>query len=555
METNGARRLLDLLIDHGIDTVTGIPGGSILPLYDALHSSPIRHVLARHEQGAAFIAQGIARASGKLGVCLATSGPGATNLLTGLADAWRDSIPLLAITGQVPRAHIGTQAFQEIDIASLARPCCKAVWEIRTAGELDHIVPEAIHCALSGRPGPVLLDIPKDVFLESCAAGSLPSALPTARRQASSLELRTASKLLAASNRPVFYVGGGIHSADAGKALRNFATTRGIPVASTLLGLGALPFDHPLHLGMIGMHGVPAANLALQECDLLIVAGARFDDRATGCLASFAPQAQVIHLDADPAEFGRQRNANATLHGDALAVLEAWHLLDRYEARASWLTRIAALRRNHPLPPSPMHTLMRRVAEAAPDSIATTDVGQHQMWAAQAWPVREGRTFLTSGGLGTMGFGLPAAIGASLASPGRTVICLSGDGSILMNLQELATLADLDLPVKICVFDNAGLGMVRQQQDLFFGERHSACRFETRPDLAAIAQGFGIPALRVDEPMLEDGWRALLSSKGPALLVFKTDPQARVWPVVPAGKANHEMRLPSSTERIPMLGT
>lgn len=545
MATNGARRLLDILIRHGIGTVSGIPGGSILPLYDALHESSLRHVLARHEQGAAFIAQGMARASGGIGVCLATSGPGATNLITGLADAWRDSIPLLAVTGQVPRAAIGTQAFQEIDIAAMARSCCKAVWQIRSSRELDRIVPEAIACALSGRPGPVLLDIPKDVFLEPCDDGPLPTPHPRERRPADPRELHAASRLLATSQRPLLYAGGGIHGADASGALRDFSATRGLPVVSTLLGLGAFPSDHPLHLGMLGMHGVPAANLALQECDLLIVVGARFDDRATGRISGFAPQARVIHLDADASEFGRRRAADVALHGDARAVLEAWHESDRYEARAAWLSRIAQLRRDHPLPPSPAHVLLRTLADAAPGAIVATDVGQHQMWAAQAWPIREGRQFLTSGGLGTMGFGLPTAIGAALASPGRPVLCLSGDGSILMNVQELATLADLGLPVKVCVLDNGGLGMVRQQQDLFFGGRHSACRFEARPDLAAIARGFGIPALRVDDPETEDGWKELLASDGPACLVFATDPQEQVWPTVPPGAANHEMLRPA----------
>lgn len=548
METNGAHRLIQILIRHGIDTVAGIPGGNILPLYDAMHGSGIRHVLSRHEQGAAFIAQGIARSTGRIGVCLATSGPGATNLITGLADAWRDSIPLLAITGQVPRASIGTQAFQEIDIASMAAHCTKAVFRIQSASEIDEIAPRAIALALSGRPGPVLLDIPKDVLLEPCGSNAegIVHAIP--RRSPDRGELQQASRLLADSERPLLYIGGGIATADATDALRRFAHKRRIPAVATLLGLGTFAHDDPSFLGMIGMHGHPAANRALHECDLLIVAGARFDDRATGRIAQFAPQAKIVHLDADATEFDRRRMADATIHGDAREALERWHAIDENPPREGWSERIHELREQHPMPAQAAHDLLRGIAAESPtDAIATTDVGQHQMWAAQCWPVSRTRRFLTSGGLGTMGFGLPAAIGAALANPGTATLCISGDGSILMNIQELATLAELRLPVKICVFDNGGLGMVRQQQTLFFQDRRNACHFQQRPDLALVANGFGIPATRIRDWRTDESWTHLLRTDGPALVVFEFDAEESVWPIVPPGAANAEAILPRGT--------
>lgn len=545
METTGAKRLLDILQRHGIDMVAGIPGGSILPLYDALHGSPMRHILARHEQGAAFMAQGIARATGRLGVCFATSGPGATNLVTGIADAWRDSIPLLAITGQVPREAIGTQAFQEIDIAAMARHCAKAVFLARSASELDGLVADAIDAATSGRPGPVLLDIPKDVFLETCPDGPIAGPRPRCPRAPREDELRRAAILLERASRPLLYVGGGIAASGAADAVARFCAPRGIPVASTLLGLGTLPSDHPLSLGMIGMHGVPAANHALEECDLLIVAGARFDDRATGRIAEFAPRAETIHVDADPNELGRRRKGALEIHSDARLAFEAWDGMAARTSRPDWTARVASLKREHPLPFQPAHELVRAIARAAPEgTIATTDVGQHQMWAAQSWPVERHGRFLTSGGLGTMGFGLPVAIGAALASPGRTVACLSGDGSILMNIQELATLAELGLPVKVCVFDNGGLGMVRQQQTLFYGGRRSACDFVHAPDLAAVAAGFGIAAARIPD-WRRGGWERMLSDEGPALLVFEME-EEQVWPMVPPGAPNTRMLMPAA---------
>jgi len=387
MSCNGAQRLLQILAHHGIDILSGIPGGNILPLYDAIHRAGFRHVLARHEQGAAFIAQGIARSSGRLGVCLATSGPGATNLLTGIADAHRDSIPLLAVTGQVPRASIGTQAFQEIDIASMAASCTKAVFRVGSAAELDRTVPCAISAALSGRPGPVLVDIPKDVFLEECPGGPLPAIRTRALRDPSRRELDEASRELAKSRRPLLYVGGGIASAGAQDALRRFARGRRIPAVSTLLGLGAFRHDDPFLPGDAGDARNPAANRALEECDLLIVAGARFDDRATGRMDGFAPGARVVHLDADPSEFGRRRSAHATVHGDARRVLELWHGTDSFQTPREWIEALQAMRSVFPMPPQPAHDLFRSIASECPShAIVTTDVGSTRCGRRRAGP-------------------------------------------------------------------------------------------------------------------------------------------------------------------------
>ena len=611
MTTTGAQRLIQLLQEQGVLVVAGIPGGNILPFYDALHGSPITHILARHEQGAAFIAQGMARSTGRPGVCLATSGPGATNLLTGIADAWRDSVPIIAITGQVPRHLIGTSAFQEIDIVSMAKGCTKATFQPMTASELDAAVRQAFAIALEGRPGPVLIDIPKDVFLEPCRAtdnaintatshhltGSFPKgisstqSIPTVREIAYgndaercvpslftcdevsvSLEpmqqekpvchpdahaLLAAARMIQDAERPLLYIGGGIIHAEAAEALRDLAQRADLPVTGTLMSIGAMPADDPRWLGMLGMHGTPCANLALQRADLLIVAGARFDDRATGTLARFAPQAKVIHIDTDAQELGRLRAAECSLHGDARIALQALSALLPHASWPDWHCELATLRAENPLPEQVAHAWIADLAaEAGPDCICTTDVGQHQMWAAQAFPAQRPRQFLTSGGLGTMGFGLPAAIGASIAYPERTVLCISGDGSILMNLQELATLSELGCNVKVCILNNGALGMVRQQQTLLFGKRHYACEFLGSPDFSAIAKGFGIPALRVEqEDMAGSAWRELLQQPGPALLDFAFDPEELVWPMVPAGKSNAEMLLPTSSGLGPCVGS
>ncbi|HSQ41448.1 MAG TPA: biosynthetic-type acetolactate synthase large subunit, partial [Fibrobacteraceae bacterium] len=543
--TTGAQLLIDILQRHGVRVLCGIPGGNILPFYDALYGSPLRHILARHEQAAAFMAQGMARASGKLGVCVATSGPGATNLLTGIADAWRDSIPLLAITGQVPFSMIGTQAFQEIDIVSMVRPCAKACFAIQSVEEIAPMVHEAIQIATRGRPGPVLIDIPKELFSSESSVPVFPSTIQESSKAPipSPQALQQADSLLHEAKRPLLYIGGGVVQANAAVELRSFCERMEIPTVSTLMGLGALPSDHPQLLGMIGMHGHPAANIAVNHCDLLLVIGARFDDRATGALQKFAPQARVIHVDIDAQEIGRLRSVDCALPGDARETLMRLCAGSRCLCPSAWRQEIEILKREFPLPENTAHQLIRDIAEAAgEDCLVATDVGQHQMWTAQAFPFRHPRQLLTSGGLGTMGFGLPTAIGAALARPEKTVLCLSGDGSLLMNLQELATLAELDLPVKICVFQNGGLGMVRQQQTLFFDQRYQACDFMRVPNFCAIAEGFGIPALHAD-PATPEIWQSSFWSPGPALLEFSLNPEEMVAPMVPTGKGLTEMIL------------
>lgn len=546
--TTGAQLLISLLQAQGITTVAGIPGGSILPFYDALWHSDLRHVLARSEQGAAFIAQGMARTTGEPAVCLATSGPGATNLLTGIADAWRDSIPVIAITGQVPRALIGTQAFQEIDIISMAQHCTKAAYRIASAAELRKVIPEAFALARTGRPGPVWIDIPKDVFTETCAAESLglsalfmPSPGENIPPRAT---LQAAATALARAERPLLYMGGGMQATGAAPALRSLLERTAIPAIGTLLSLGALPTDHPLWMGMLGMHGEPTANLALDRCDVLLVAGARFDDRATGTLAQFAPQAQVIHIDCDLGELNRLRKAYLALPGDLGKTLDALAELLPERNYAEWYAELAVLKAENPMPEQYAHDVLRAIAETAePDCYIATDVGQHQMWTAQAWPFARTRQWLTSGGLGTMGFGLPTAIGSALAHPDAQTVCITGDGSILMNLQELATLAETGGNVKICLFDNGALGMVRQQQTLFFGGHYSACMFQSPPDLCAIARGFGIATT---DAQTDDNWQRLFRQPGPALIRFAIPADEIVWPMVPGGRANREMLLPQT---------
>lgn len=547
----GAQLTIHLLERQGIDTIAGIPGGANLPLYDALaRGTTLRHVLARHEQGAGFIAQGMARASGRPAACLATSGPGATNLLTALADAKLDSIPLVCITGQVPRAMIGTDAFQEVDIYGMSIPVTKHNFLVRRAGDLLRVIPEAFEIAASGRPGPVLVDIPKDVQTEAVdvtrwdAPGS--AAPPPALNDA---DVARAAAMINASRQPVLYLGGGVIHAGAAAAAVRLAELASIPTTMTLMGLGAMASDHPLSLGMLGIHGAPYTNRVLEECDLLIALGARFDDRATGKVAEFCPRAKVVHVDIDASELGKIRRPHVGMAADVASVLQA--LLPRIEARPrlEWLSRVAETRNRHPLrmpgldDPLTPYGLVRQTAAVLGDSaIVTSDVGQHQMWTAQAYPFRRPRQWLTSGGLGTMGFGLPAALGAALAQPGRTVVCFSGDGSLLMNIQELATAAELDVNVKVLVMDNNALGLVHQQQNLFYGNRLFASRFDGGVDFPVIARGFGVAACdlgRCGDPVttLADA----LTAPGPCLVRVPIDVREHVYPMVPPGAANRDM--------------
>lgn len=549
---SGADLIIHLLERQGVDIVAGIPGGALLPLYEALgRSTRIRHILARHEQAAGFIAQGMSRITRKAGVCFATSGPGVTNVVTALADAKLDSIPLVCIAGQVPQALIGTDAFQEVATLDMVRPITKASFFVRNANELWQTIPEAFRIAEGGRPGPVLIDVPKDVQLQladdkACYEAPAQHASISALDTGQHFDL--AAQMIHAAQRPVLYVGGGIVKARAHAELRALAERAGLPVTSTLMALGALPAGHALDIGMLGMHGARYTNLIIDECDLLIAIGARFDDRATGDPKKFAPHARIIHIDIDPREFGKIKAADVSICADAG---DATHeLLKRVPPtqRSLWLSRVDQLKQGHPLHTPGIHELcspygiVSAVGALTPDDvIVTTDVGQHQMWVAQRFPFARPDRWLTSGGLGTMGFGLPAAIGAALVEPDATTVCFTGDGSLLMNVQELATLAELDLNVKIVLLDNAALGLVRQQQELFYQQRLVASQFSRPSRFVAIAQAFGIPALDLGEATdPHDTLSRALSARGPVLIRVPIAASHHVLPMVAPGAANTE---------------
>jgi acetolactate synthase I/II/III large subunit len=548
---NGAQIIIRQLEQQGIRIVTGIPGGANLPLYDALaESSAIRHVLARHEQGAGFIAQGMARSSGRPAVCFATSGPGATNILTALADAYLDSVPLVCITGQVPRSLLGTDAFQEVDTYGMSMPITKHNYLVRSAADLLTIIPKAFRLAGSGRPGPVLIDVPKDVQTEIVEFEHWPEPCPIDRHRPEDLDaIATAAAMINEATRPILYLGGGVIHAGAATVARHLAEQGAIPTVMTLMGLGILPSDHPLSLGMLGMHASRATNLAMEECDLLIAAGVRFDDRATGRINAFCPKAKVIHVDIDASEIGKLRPADAGITCDACHAFAALLPLVRQRGGQEWNSRIRQLQQHFPrfqaqdfVPGRPFH-LIRRVAElAGPDALISTDVGKHQMWVAQSYPFSRPRQLLTSGGLGTMGFGLPAAIGASLAFPGRPIICFSGDGSLQMNIQELATAVEQQTPVKIIVLNNQSLGLVRQQQRLFYQQHYFASSYGIRVDFAAIARGFGMQAFDLEGAADPDALlRQALAEPGPCLINAPIDIEEEVTPMVPPGAANTTM--------------
>jgi acetolactate synthase I/II/III large subunit len=542
-----AECLIQALEREGTEYIFGYPGGAILPVYDALVGSSLRHILVRHEQAAVLAADGYARATGRVGVCMATSGPGATNLVTGIANAHMDSVPVVAITGQVPTSLIGTDAFQEVDIFGITMPIVKHSFLVRRAAELPHIVREAFRIAREGRPGPVLIDLPKDVanaegnyaFAEAGAEDGRP---PAPARDA----LARATRLLCESRKPLAYVGGGIRWAGAAGALRRFFDVAQIPCVSSLMGIGALPTGHPLFLGMLGMHGLKAANLAVQECDLLIAVGVRFDDRATGKLAEFAPHARVIHLDVDPGEVGKLRPVDVPLLGDLRVSLDALALPTAIEP---WRAECLANKLQHaweyhpPIPSVYAPRLLKELAGlAGPETIVACDVGQHQMWVAQHWKFDRPECHLTSGGLGTMGYGLPAAIGAQLAHPTARVLNVTGDGSMMMNLQELATVRRYNLPIKILLLDNRALGMVRQWQELMFSRRYSEVDLSDNPNFPLLAESFGIAAAHLEAGSDADAaMRWLLAQSGPALLHVAIDQEANVWPLVPPGQPNSKM--------------
>ena len=554
---SGSKLLLESIAAQGVDVIFGYPGGAIMPVYDELPNYPtLRHILCRHEQGCGMAAIGYARATGKVGTAFATSGPGATNLVTAIADAYLDSIPVVFVTGQVPTNLMGTDAFQEVDIIGITMPIVKHSYIVRDPADLPGMIAEAYFIAAEGRPGPVLIDIPKDVQ----------NALTTDRHKwrpypkqkpemGQSADIAKAEELMREAKKPLFYIGGGVAQGDGVAELRELVEKTGIPGVSTLKGLGALPSDHPNYLGMLGMHGLRAANYAVQECDLLIVVGARFDDRATGKLDTFAPHAKVIHMDIDIAEINKLRQVDVGLDGSLKKNLAA---LDPFDGGAAteisdWTELCYSRRAMHEwdyagaqakaspgvYAPKLLHDLSRRAPESA---IFTCDVGQHQMWVAQHCYFDDPKEHITSGGLGTMGFGLPAGLGAQLGAPNRTVITVSGDGYIMMNIQELATLYRYGIPLKIVLLDNSVLGMVRQWQEVFFDKNYSETNLDDNPDFALVAKAFQIDAFTVNtEDEMDAGIDRLLNTDGPVLMHVKIDPNENVWPLVPPGRSNADM--------------
>ncbi|WP_394205728.1 acetolactate synthase 2 catalytic subunit [Shewanella waksmanii] len=541
----GADAVIKVLAAHGVTTVFGYPGGAIMPIYDALYGAPVEHLLSRHEQGAAFAAVGYARASGKTGVCFATSGPGATNLVTSLADALLDSVPLVAITGQVSTAVIGTDAFQEIDVLGMSLSCTKHSFMVTDINELVPTLYKAFEIAASGRPGPVLVDIPKDIQIAQLEYKTPLQALeshPVVEQTA----LAQARELLSAASKPMLYVGGGVGMAGAVEQLRDFIKQTGVPSVATLKGLGSIDHQETSYLGMLGMHGGKAANIAVQECDLLIVVGARFDDRVTGRLATFAEHAKVIHLDIDIAEFGKLRHPDVALAGDLRQILPA--LVSPVNI-APWLDEVATLKQAHQWQydrPGELifaPKMLRSLADKLPDdSVVACDVGQHQMWVAQHMWFRRPEDHLSSAGLGTMGFGLPAAIGAKVARPDAAVVAVSGDGSFMMNVQELTTIKRRQIPLKILLIDNQKLGMVKQWQQLFFEERFSETDLSDNPDFVTMASAFDIPGKTITQAHEVDAaLDEMLRSSGPYLLHVRIDEAHNVWPLVPPGACNRDM--------------
>ncbi len=567
---SGADALMDALRRHGVDTIFGYPGGAILPIYDAVHKAEqqgwLKHILVRHEQGGSHAADGYARATGKVGVCFGTSGPGATNLVTGIATAQMDSVPMVVVTGQVPRAAIGTDAFQETDIFGITMPIVKHSWVVRDPADLASVVAQAFLIASTGRPGPVLIDIPKDVGQEefnyvpvepgtvSPPGFQLPE-LPDSTSVAKALEL------IENSQRPLIYAGGGVISAGAHESLSELAERYQLPVTSTLMGKGAFDEHHELSVGMLGMHGTAYANFAVTECDLLIAVGARFDDRVTGKLDTFAPRAKVIHFEIDPAEVSKNRIADVAVLGDvgkSLSMLiELSNQKKKVEPRtSSWLARISDWKKRYPLMvPSnegeifPQEVLLA-IRDLAPDAYITTDVGQHQMWAAQY--LRNGpRKWISSAGLGTMGYGMPAALGVQAALPQEEVVCIAGDASILMNIQELGTISQYKFPVKVVIVNNHWQGMVRQWQESFYDQRYSASdMLPGEPNFVELAKAFGVGGIIIkDRKDLKNKLKKALDDPGPMLIDIHVKRGENCYPMVPPGKSNAQMvGLPSHPE-------
>ena len=545
---SGARLLVQALVREGVRHVFGYPGGAIMPLYDVLPGSGLQHILVRHEQAAALAADAYGRVTGEPGVCMATSGPGATNLVTGIANAFLDSVPMVAITGQVATPLIGTDAFQEVDIFGITLPIVKHSYVIRRTEDIPQIIAEAFALARGGRPGPVLIDLPKDIGIMAAAPAPVRVA-PHVWPDPDPFSVDAANAMIAAARAPILYFGGGIAIARAERALRDFAVRSQIPSVATLKGLGAIPTDDSNFLGMLGMHGMRAANMAIDDCDLLICVGARFDDRATGKLDTFAPKAKVIHIDGDESEIGKLRRPEIGIAGDIVAILDR---LTAVPAADSW--RDSCLRHKrlwahgYDAPGRGVYApaFLKQLSEAAGDgAIFTCDVGQHQMWVAQHCRFSRPQAHLTSAGLGTMGYGIPAGIGALLAAPDAKVITVTGDGSIMMNIQELATVRRYRLPLKIVLLDNGQLGMVRQWQELFFDENFSEIDLSDNPDFAEVARAFGIEAFTLDHRSdVPEAIARLLRTDGPILCHVRIDPRENVWPLVPPNSSNVQMLEP-----------
>jgi len=551
----GAEIFIECLKREGVKEFFGYPGGSVIPLFDELykHWDEFRFILVRHEQAAAHAADGYARATGKVGVCIATSGPGATNLTTGIATAYMDSVPIVAFTGQVRTAMIGSDAFQEADVTGITRPITKHNYLVKDVKDLARIIKEAFYIARTGRPGPVLVDIPVDIGLAETEFDypekvELRGYKPNYKGHP--LQIKKVAKAIEESERPLLYVGGGVVISGAHEEVRQLAEKANIPVTTTLMALGTFPPDHPLYLGMPGMHGTRYANMAFMECDLIIAVGARFDDRVTGKIDAFAPHAKIAHIDIDPAAISKNVKVHIPVVGDAKLILRELLPLVKPRPRNSWNDQIDEWKSKWPLTYRNSDSVVKpqyvveQIYEATKDreTIIATEVGQNQMWAAQYYKFHRPRTLLTSGGLGTMGYGFPASVGAQVGRPDALVIDIAGDGSIQMNIQELATVVQHGLPIKIAILNNGYLGMVRQWQELFWGRRYSAVDIAVQPDFVKLAEAYGIKGMRIEHPSeVRDAIEEALREPGPVLMDFRIEKEENVLPMVPAGKALHEM--------------
>lgn len=550
-KSTGAEIIVDSLIQEGVKDMFGYQGGAVLPIFDALYDAPIRFILVRHEQAAAHAADGYARSTGKVGVCIATSGPGATNLVTGIATAYMDSIPMVALTGQVPTSMIGNDAFQEADIVGITRPITKHSYLVKETKDLARVVMEAFYLARSGRPGPVLIDLPKDVT-SGMAEYKRPDGIELRSYKPTYLghigQIRRAVRVIKEAKRPIIYAGGGVIASGAARELTRLVKKTDIPVTTTLLGIGGFPGEHPLSLGMLGMHGTKYANLAVTESDLIIAIGARFDDRITGKIDEFAPHAKIIHIDIDPSAISKNIRVDIPIVGDARGVLRELNKIVKPPSIEAWLAKIQEWKRSYPLSYKqdgelkPQYVVEEICRVTKGEAIITTEVGQNQMWAAQYYLCHKPRTFLSSGGLGTMGYGFPAAIGAQVGNPDKIVFDIAGDGSFQMNIQELATAVENRLPVKVAILNNQYLGMVRQWQELFFKKRYAHTFLGSIPDFVKVAEAYGAVGMLITRPEeVAPAIKEAIHTKKPVVMDFRVAMEENVFPMVPAGAALTQM--------------